>query len=85
MANLSKLLPYFFSKKAVVLFQTTTARDYRKLAPDLNQHFLLFKFATIFQDKMNDYLICVKLTVKSCIILSIYLKILRRYEKTFDN
>ena len=28
---------------------------YRKLAPDLNHHFLLFRFSTIFQDKINDF------------------------------
>ena len=36
-----------------------------ELALDLNQHFLLFKCSTIFQDKINDfYVIYNKLYVK---------------------
>ena len=80
--NLLENLPYFLPKKTVIF----VLNHYHKLAPDLNQQFLLFKFSTIFQDKIIDfYLIYDKLSVKSCIILSIYFKILLRYQKTFDN
>ena len=57
--NLIENLSYFSRKCFIFLIENCSFVlkywHYRKLAPDLNQHFLLSKFSIIFQDKINHF------------------------------
>ena len=65
--NLIENLSYFLRKCLIFRIENCSFVlnywHYRKLAPDLNQHFLLSKFSITFQDKINPfYLIYDKLS-----------------------
>ena len=66
--NLVENLSYFLRKCLIFRIENCSFVlnywHYRKLAPDLNQHFLLSKFSITFQDTINHfYLIYDKLSV----------------------
>ena len=57
--NLIENLSYFLRKCLIFRIENCSFVSnywhYRKLAPDLNQHFLLSKFSITFQDKINHF------------------------------
>ena len=57
--NLIENLSYFLRKCFIFRIENCSFVlkywHYRKLAPDLNQHFILSKFSIIFQNKINHF------------------------------